>query len=199
MCNDVKHDAASVEFDRARETPRRQTAVEAMLAMGFVWGDGAWRAQSGGDMQDERNRWFIRAGEYLKRAQAAEAKLTSSPAAPGTDLEQFRDCVTTTRAIALQTMSNALNHCAESAALDAMLDRTKAQVAECDRLLALIDASPKGGSSVRAQFEAWLPPSWSQEGDTDEDGDFVYREDWVQGAWIGYQAAMQATSAEVVA
>lgn len=59
--------------------------------------------------------------------------------------------------------------------------------------LPLIDASPKGGSSVRAQFEAWLAPSWSQEGDTDEDGDFVYREDWVQGAWIGYQAAMQAT------
>lgn len=73
---------------------------------------------------------------------AAIAKLKASiPAAPGIDLEQFRDCVTTTRAIALQTMSNALNRGAESAAADAKRD-----IDECDRLLAQIDASLKDGS-----------------------------------------------------
>jgi|GEM_PF-3817415 len=67
-----------------------QEAVDAMLAMGFIWDSGAWRAQSDGGMQDERNRWFIRAGEYLKRAQDAEAKLASTPAAPGIDLADLR-------------------------------------------------------------------------------------------------------------
>lgn len=127
--------AAPAGLDRARETPRRQRAVELLLSMGYNWNDGAWQ--------------------------------TSTPAAPGVDLGVRGATLT----IDGKTFT---------------VDEVRA---------ALIDASPKGGSSVRAQFEAWLAPSWSQEGDTDEDGDFVYREDWVQGAWIGYQAAMQATSA----
>ena len=33
-----------------------------------------------GDLKEERMRWFLRAGEYLKRAQAAEAALAASRA-----------------------------------------------------------------------------------------------------------------------
>lgn len=45
---------------------------------------------------------------------------------------------------------------------------------------------------ARELFEAWLSPSLSQEGAFDDDGDFVYNDDWVQGAWIGYRAALAA-------
>lgn len=41
----------------------------------------------------------------------------------------------------------------------------------------------------RAAFEAWVIPAWSLEKRTDSDGDTVYVEDWVQGAWIGWQKA----------
>lgn len=41
----------AVEFDRARETPRRQRAVELLLSMGYNWNDGAWVA--GSNRQDE--------------------------------------------------------------------------------------------------------------------------------------------------
>jgi len=44
---------------------------------------------------------------------------------------------------------------------------------------------------AREKFEAWLSPYWSRGGDIDEDGDFVYREEWVQGAWVGYRAALR--------
>lgn len=30
------------QFDRARETSRRQSAVELLLSMGFVWNNGKW-------------------------------------------------------------------------------------------------------------------------------------------------------------
>lgn len=33
-----------VEFDRAREPPRRQSAVELLLAMGYVWHSDRWEA-----------------------------------------------------------------------------------------------------------------------------------------------------------
>lgn len=40
-----------------------------------------------------------------------------------------------------------------------------------------------GVESERAAFEAWLPKSWSRETFKDDEGDAMYREDWVQGAW----------------
>ncbi len=101
-----------------------QEAVDAMLAMGFIWDSGAWRAQSDGGMQDERNRWFIRAGEYLKRAQDAEAKLASTPAAPGIDLQSIRK-------VAMPILCPML--CARDA--ESVVRKLHA---------ALIDASPKG-------------------------------------------------------
>ena len=42
---------------------------------------------------------------------------------------------------------------------------------------------------MRAEFEAWLQPYWSRESYLDPDGDRIYREEWVQGAWIGWQAS----------
>lgn len=53
---------------------------------------------------------------------------------------------------------------------------------------AALSAQPSpGGQDARAQFEVWLAPSWSREGQTDSEGDFVYHEDWVQGAWMAWQ------------
>ena len=52
----------------------------------------------------------------------------------------------------------------------------------------------------RAQFEAWLQPSMPRDGQVDEDGDFFYRDDWVQGAWIAWRHLSQrAGAAEPVA
>lgn len=115
-----------------------QEAVDAMLAMGFIWDSGAWRAQSDGGMQDERNRWFIRAGEYLKRAQDAEAKLASTPAAPGIDLT------------ALWRLSD---EWLKALGVRGLGDEEKrmrwALAKELRDALSLIDASPKGGSEAR--------------------------------------------------
>jgi len=36
----------------------------------------------------------------------------------------------------------------------------------------------------RAEFEAWLGPAWSRDTFADDDGDTLYVEDWVQGAWM---------------
>ena len=36
----------------------------------------------------------------------------------------------------------------------------------------------------RADFEAWLDPAWSRDTFADDDGDTLYVEDWVQGAWM---------------
>lgn len=41
----------------------------------------------------------------------------------------------------------------------------------------------------RAAFEDCIIPAWSLEKRRDSDGDTVYVEDWVQGAWIGWQKA----------
>ena len=36
----------------------------------------------------------------------------------------------------------------------------------------------------RAEFESWLAPAWSRDTFADDDGDTLYVEDWVQGAWM---------------
>jgi len=40
----------------------------------------------------------------------------------------------------------------------------------------------------REKFEAWLSPRWNMEKFIDDDGDEQYVEDYVQGAWIGFNA-----------
>lgn len=50
---------------------------------------------------------------------------------------------------------------------------------------------------MREEFEEWLIPAWSREKFVDEDGDLQYREDWVQGAWIGWQASRQVLVIEL--
>ncbi|HHW2860397.1 TPA: hypothetical protein ACUUCQ_005167 [Pseudomonas aeruginosa] len=51
--------------------------------------------------------------------------------------------------------------------------------------------------NMREEFEAWLLPSWSRERFVDGEGDWQYVEDWVQGAWIGWQASRAALRVEL--
>lgn len=53
--------------------------------------------------------------------------------------------------------------------------------------------------AMREEFEAWLLPSWSRERFVDGEGDWQYVEDWVQGAWIGWQASRAALRVELPA
>ena len=53
--------------------------------------------------------------------------------------------------------------------------------------------------SEREQFEAWLPPYWPRETYRDDEGDELFRDSWVQGAWMGWQGrAAQPTPPAVV-
>lgn len=52
-------------------------------------------------------------------------------------------------------------------------------------------------TDIREEFEAWLLPSWSREKFVDGEGDLQYVEDWVQGAWIGWQASRAALKVEL--
>ncbi|MCE9887893.1 hypothetical protein LZ634_04100 [Kluyvera intermedia] len=45
----------------------------------------------------------------------------------------------------------------------------------------------------REQFEAWLQPYWSRSTFTDDDGEEQYRDELVQGAWMGWKAASKAS------
>ncbi|HBP5700253.1 TPA: hypothetical protein L6B16_30225 [Pseudomonas aeruginosa] len=51
--------------------------------------------------------------------------------------------------------------------------------------------------AMREEFEAWLLPSWSRERFVDGEGDWQYVENWVQGAWIGWQASRAALRVEL--
>lgn len=42
---------------------------------------------------------------------------------------------------------------------------------------------------LRRQFEIWLPEYWSRETHVVEDGDVLYVEDWVQGAWVMFRSS----------
>lgn len=44
----------------------------------------------------------------------------------------------------------------------------------------------QGAEERRAEFEKWLAPTWSRETVPDADGDIIYVDDWVQGAWVGF-------------
>lgn len=41
--------------------------------------------------------------------------------------------------------------------------------------------------SEREKFEVWLPPYWPRETYRDDEGDELYCDSWVQGAWMGWQ------------
>lgn len=49
----------------------------------------------------------------------------------------------------------------------------------------------------REAFEGWLRPYWTREKYTDPDGDVIYRESWVQGAWVAWQALSQPQAGEI--
>lgn len=52
-------------------------------------------------------------------------------------------------------------------------------------------------SGIREEFETWLRPDWSRATYVDIEGDTQYIEDWVQGAWIGWQASRAALKVEL--
>lgn len=56
---------------------------------------------------------------------------------------------------------------------------------------------------MREAFEAWAPPAFSRDKIADHDGDSIYCDDWMQGAWVAFQelkqAALTAPAAEVPA
>lgn len=45
---------------------------------------------------------------------------------------------------------------------------------------------------LREEFEAFLLPTWSRKTFVDSAGELQYVEEWVQGAWIGWQGARAA-------
>ncbi|HFK4064839.1 TPA: hypothetical protein ACJIK4_004643 [Kluyvera cryocrescens] len=49
----------------------------------------------------------------------------------------------------------------------------------------------------REQFEAWLQPYWSRSTFTDDDGEEQYRDELVQGAWMGWKAASKASEQQL--
>lgn len=49
----------------------------------------------------------------------------------------------------------------------------------------------------RAEFEAWLDKCWSRQGHIDDEGDFSYDDDWVQGAFVGWAEGRRAPAAPV--
>lgn len=109
----------------------------------------------------------------------AEAK-ASTPAAPGIDLEQFREVLE-------RDIKNARAFCDVK------------RIEECQRLTAMIDASPKGGINARVAFEEWAAgktlPLHRPQIHIGMAGD--YSDAWTHCAWTAWEAAMQATSAEV--
>ncbi|NSX14041.1 hypothetical protein HTY52_08145 [Cupriavidus taiwanensis] len=54
-------------------------------------------------------------------------------------------------------------------------------------------------SKERDAFEAWLPGCWPKDSFVDQEGDELYAEEWVQGAWIGWQARATGDVAAMVA
>ncbi len=50
------------------------------------------------------------------------------------------------------------------------------------------------GATERERFESALPKFWSRETFVDGEGDVVYAEEWVQGAWAGWTMALAAKS-----
>lgn len=51
----------------------------------------------------------------------------------------------------------------------------------------------------KEKFEEWLQPYWSRSTFTDDDGEEQYRDEWVQGAWMGWQAASKASDQQLAA
>lgn len=47
-------------------------------------------------------------------------------------------------------------------------------------------------NNMREEFESWLAPSWSRDTYLEDEGEVEYVDDWVQGAWVGWQASRAA-------
>ncbi|HFK5702818.1 TPA: hypothetical protein ACG0A7_002557 [Enterobacter roggenkampii] len=47
-------------------------------------------------------------------------------------------------------------------------------------------------NNMREEFESWLAPSWSRDTYLEDEGEVVYVDDWVQGAWVGWRASRAA-------
>lgn len=118
-------------------------------------------------------------GADLDEAAFAEYRQFRTPAAPGIDLEQFREAVLAQHAALMDSW------CGDPETKEAA-DKQR------DRLLSLIDASPKGGSFPWENFPAYLIDKC--EGDT-------ISEEGLQRAVADMakdpRYALQATSAEV--
>lgn len=125
------------------------------------------------------------APEWMRKALEA----ASTPAAPGIDL---------LNTAYFQGWACAANWAGRA---DLVSDvGSGAYIRERDaRLRPLIDASPKGGINSRATFEAWaagkILPLHRMQIHIGIMGD--YSDAWTHCAWTAWQAAMQATSAEV--
>lgn len=52
-------------------------------------------------------------------------------------------------------------------------------------------------NKMREQFLAWLDPAWNRESFIDDDGDEVFTDHWVQGAWVGWVASREAVVVEL--
>lgn len=52
-------------------------------------------------------------------------------------------------------------------------------------------------NNMREEFESWLAPSWSRDTYLEDEGEVVYVDDWVQGAWVGWRASRAAIEIEL--
>ena len=52
-------------------------------------------------------------------------------------------------------------------------------------------------NKMREQFLAWLDPAWNRGSFIDDDGDEVFTDHWVQGAWVGWVASRDAVVVEL--
>jgi hypothetical protein len=137
---------------------------------------GAPVAAAPADLRENIKALRTYANGYYVRRDEVLAAIESTPAAPGIDLEQFREAVFMAQAFDKRMAGNKPDY---------------------DALLALIDASPKGGSDEDAYSlpalanDRMLDAGWPR-------GEVIDASFDRQGAYADLIAsAMQATSAEV--
>ncbi|MEA9551697.1 hypothetical protein VC253_07650 [Xanthomonas campestris] len=90
-------------MDRARETPRRQSAVELLLSLGYVWRTDRWEAPQHAVAPDRIAIKMLVAAGFVSEDKANESLRIAhgfggdlgqpAPAAVPVDLSKFRDAV----------------------------------------------------------------------------------------------------------
>ncbi|PPU32112.1 hypothetical protein XspCFBP7912_13125 [Xanthomonas sp. CFBP 7912] len=71
-----------VEFDRARETPRRRSAVELLLSLGYVWATDHWEARQPAGAEPVAWQWKLRTDEndeWVTRHKPLPASIINDP------------------------------------------------------------------------------------------------------------------------